>query len=128
MAALVRRCTRASIRGLSVFCLRSRPAYRASLSPLLERNLKGQWTVDFGPKYFCTNTQSVVDGATHIESGNFIEPSDSEGTSTTESKDSEYSGSSPNDLHRISQRLGSVRNEETLMQAFEVIKNAEGTL
>ena len=127
----MRRCSRLSLRSLNVLCVQSRPVYRAALSPLLEKNIKVEWKVDFSAKYLCTNTQSIVDvnGLNINESSSVGDTSlASEGSLTAESEDSELHSTSSSDLHRISQRLGSVRNEETLIEAFKIIKNAEGTI
>lgn len=133
MAAIFRRCSRTGVRGLNAFIAGSRPRCLTSLSPMLERNLTVEWKVDFSPKYFCTYTESVVEGS--IQSATSEKSSegsiDGESTQTGDGEDSELSGSSStssNDLLRISQRLGSVKNEETLTEAFEFIKNAEGTI
>ena len=124
MAAIVRQCSRVTVRSLTAISLRSRPAQQAILSPLLRKNLKVEWKVDLSPKYFCSNTQTVIENSNPSTAS-----SGATGQSevlTGESDDSELISSSSNNLHRISQRLGSVRHEETLLQAFQVMKNAEG--
>ena len=126
MAAIVRQCSRITLRSLTAISLRSRPAHQAILSPLLRKNLKVEWKVDINPKYFCSHTQTVIENSNPVgASPGQTGQSDIE-VLTGESDDSELISSSSNDLHRISQRLGSVRHEETLIQAFHVIKNAEG--
>ncbi|CAB3985562.1 Leucine-rich PPR motif-containing, mitochondrial [Paramuricea clavata] len=124
MAAIVRQCSRVTLRSLTAFSLRSRPAQQAVLSPLLRKNLKVEWKVDLSSKYFCSYTQTVIDNpnsaTTSAQSGQ-----SEVGAISSESDESELISSSSNDLHHISQRLGSVRHEETLLQAFQVIKNAE---
>ena len=126
MAAIVRQCSRITLRSLTAISLRSRPAHQAILSPLLRKNLKVEWKVDINPKYFCSRTQTVIENSNPVgASPGQTGQSDIE-VLTGEGDDSELISSSSNDLHRISQRLGSVRHEETLIQAFHVIKNAEG--
>ena len=128
MAAIVRRCSRVTLRSLTAFSLRSRPAQQAVLSPLLKKNLKVEWKVDLSPKYFCSYTQTIIDTSNPNPAATSGESGQGEiGTVSSESDDSELISTSSNDLYRISQRLGSVRHEETLLQAFQVIKNAEGS-
>ncbi len=127
MAAIVRQCSRITFRGLTAFSLRSRPVQQAVLSPLLRKNLKVGWKVDLSPKYFCSYTQNIIDNANPDSAASSGQTGHSDvGATSSESDDSELISSSSNDLYRISQRLGSVRHEETLLQAFQVIKNAEG--
>ena len=129
MAAIVRQCSRVTLRGLTSFSLRSRPVQQAVLSPLLRKNLKVEWKVDFSPKYFCSYTQTVIENGSPSSAAATGQTSQGEvGAISGESDDSELITSSSNDLYRISQRLGSVRHEETLLQAFEIIKNAEGII
>ena len=126
MAAIVRQCRRVTLRGLTSFSLRSRRVQQAVLSPLLRKNLKVEWKVDLTPKYFCSYTQTVIENGSPNSAAASGQTSQGEvGAISSESDDSELISSSSNDLYRISQRLGSVRHEETLLQAFEIIKNAE---
>ena len=127
MAAILRQCARVSLRSVAAFSLRSRQSKAAILSPLLRKNLKVEWKVDLSPKYFCNYSQSIVeDGQPNSGTSSGQSREIEFGTLTSESDDSELISGSSNDLHRISQRLGSVKHEETLLQAFQVIKNAEG--
>ena len=127
MAAIVRQCSRVTLRGLTSSSLRSRPVQQAILSPLLRKNLKVEWKVDLSPKYFCSYTPTVIEnGSPEIPAASSGPNQGEVGAISSESDESELISGSSNDLYRISQRLGSVRHEETLLQAFEIIKNAEG--
>lgn len=127
MAAIVRQCSRVTVRSLTAISLRSRPAQQAILSPMLRKNLKVEWKVDISPKYFCSHTQTVIESSDPTTASSGATGQSEVGVLTGESDDSELISSSSSNLHHISSRLGSVRHEETLLQAFQVIKNAEGT-
>lgn len=129
MAAIVRRCCRVSLRSVTSFSLRSRPHYEAALSPLLKKNVKVEWKVDFRPKYMSIHSETVIENTNPNSITASEQSSLSElGPISSESDESELISTSSNELYRISQRLGSVRHEETLLQAFQTIKNAQGTV
>lgn len=131
MAAIIRICSRVTLRSLHSFPRLSRSSNQVVLSPLLRNSVKIEWSCNFNAKYLCSFTKSTIDNAqlnaTAKEAGGesgLIEI----GSLSNDSDDYELISSSSNDLFRISQRLGSVRREETLLEAFEVIKGIEGVL
>ncbi|XP_046859634.1 leucine-rich PPR motif-containing protein, mitochondrial-like [Xenia sp. Carnegie-2017] len=128
MAAIIRQCSRVTLRSLHSFPRLSRSSNQVVLSPLLRNSVKIEWSCNFNAKYLCSFTKPTIDNAqlnaTAKEAGGesgLIEI----GSLSNDSDDSELISSSSNDLFRISQRLGSVRREETLLEAFEVIKGIE---